>query len=183
VAEAALRRRLPGTIEVRVRERHPVGIARLRGELYLVDGTGAVVDEFGPRHAEFDLPMIDGLVTVPPDGEPAIDPARAEVVARVVASMQGRPDLSARISQIDVGEVHDVKVILRGDPAVVRLGAERFAERLQSYVELAPALRARVPQIDYVDLRYGERIYVGPSHTAAGAHARAAGGARPPTED
>ncbi len=185
VADAALRRRLPSTIEVSIRERRPVGIARLRGELYLVDGTGTVVDEFGPRYAEFDLPIIDGLVTVPPEGEPEIDHARGEVVARVMASMRARPDLASRISQIDVSEPHDVKVILQGDPAVVRLGAERFAERLQSYIELAPTLRARVPAFDYVDLRYGERIYVGPSPAGGGGQTRAGapGGARPRAQD
>ena len=42
-------------------------------------------------------------------------------------------------------------------------GNERFVERLQSYYELAPALRERVPDIDYVDLRFDERVYVRPA--------------------
>jgi cell division septal protein FtsQ len=46
---------------------------------------------------------------------------------------------------------------------MIRLGNERFAERLQSYHELAPALREQVPAIDYVDLRFDERVYVRPS--------------------
>ena len=33
---------------------------------------------------------------------------------------------------------------------------------MQSYVDLAPALRDRVPEIDYVDLRFDERVYVRP---------------------
>jgi cell division septal protein FtsQ len=53
-------------------------------------------------------------------------------------------------------------VILEGDTALVRVGEERFVERIQSYVDLRPALRDRVPNIDYVDLRFDERVYVRP---------------------
>ena len=35
-------------------------------------------------------------------------------------------------------------------------------ERLQSYLDLLPALRERIPDIDYVDLRFDERVYVRP---------------------
>jgi hypothetical protein len=38
---------------------------------------------------------------------------------------------------------------------------------LQQYLDLAPALRERVAAIDYVDLRFGERMYVRPVKTAA----------------
>ena len=35
----------------RSRERQPIGIGRLGGELYLVDERGAVIDEYGPNYA------------------------------------------------------------------------------------------------------------------------------------
>ena len=37
---------------------------------------------------------------------------------------------------------------------------EQFVERVQSYIDLVPALRERMPEIDYVDLRFDERVYV-----------------------
>jgi cell division septal protein FtsQ len=54
-------------------------------------------------------------------------------------------------------------VILKGDTALVRVGDERFTDRIQSYVDLMPTLRERVPNIDYVDLRFDDRVYVRPS--------------------
>ena len=45
---------------------------------------------------------------------------------------------------------------------LLRVGDSNFVERVQSYLDLAPALRERVPQIDYVDLRFDERVYVRP---------------------
>jgi len=162
IAEASLRRVLPSTIEVHIAERTPMGISRLGSQLYLIDRTGTVIDEFGPRYREFDLPIIDGLVRSPKKGKPAIDEDRAELAARVLESIATRRSIAKRLSQVDVSNPHDVVVLLEGDTAQLRLGDERFVERLQSYLEVASALRERVADIDYVDLRFDDRVYVKP---------------------
>jgi cell division protein FtsQ len=169
VADATLRRRLPGTIEVEVRERVPMGIARAGTDLFLVDAAGTVIDEYGPRYADCDLPIIDGMLVTPVTVPPAIDRARGQLVSRLMSELRTRPDLAGWVSQIDATNVHDVHVILEGDSAVVRLGETRFAERLDSYVSLQAALREQVPDIDYVDVRFGERVYVGVTQTAGAA--------------
>ena len=66
------------------------------------------------------------------------------------------------MSQIDVHDARDAVVLLESDPAMLHLGDDRFVERLQNYVDLSSALHARVPEIDYVDLRFDERVYVRP---------------------
>ena len=162
VADARLRRVLPGTIAVAIMERQPMGIARLRGELYLVDEGGTVVDQFGPNYAELDLPVIDGLASAPQREGTLIDESRAALAARLLATLHTRPDLAKRISQVDVSDSRDAVVILKDDTAFVRLGDDAFVERLESYLDLAPTLRERVDGIDYVDLRFDERIYVKP---------------------
>ena len=166
IADVALRRVLPSTVEVFVSERRPIGLCRLGNQLYLVDRAGTVIDEFGPQYAEFDLPIIDGLVRPPSSGEPALDERRADLAARVVDALAARSDLAQRVSQIDVSDLHDAVLLLDGDTALLHLGDDEFLERLQSYVDLAPALRERVPDIDYVDLRFDSRVYVRPHTTA-----------------
>jgi cell division septal protein FtsQ len=54
-------------------------------------------------------------------------------------------------------------VLLDGDSALLHLGEERFLERLQAYADVESAVHERVPAIDYVDLRFGERMYVRPA--------------------
>jgi cell division protein FtsQ len=171
VADVTLRRRLPGTIDVELRERVPMGVARAGTDLFLIDAAGTVIDEFGPRYADCDLPIIDGLIVTPVSVPPTIDRARGQLVSRLMSELRTRPELAKRVSQIDAGNVHDVHVILEGDPAVVRLGETQFAERLDSYIGLQAALRDQVPDIDYVDVRFGERVYVGVA-SAAGAQRR-----------
>ncbi len=177
VADVALRRVLPSTIEVFVSERRPVGLCRLGAQLYLIDRRGTVIDEFGPQYAEFDLPIIDGLVRAPGDGLSAIDEARADLAARVIDSAAGNVDIGQRISQIDVADAHDAVVLLAHDTALLHLGEDHFLERLQAYADLAPALREQVADIDYVDLRFDERVYVRPAGAGRDGERRAAASA------
>jgi len=158
--DGILRRILPSTVEVLVTERNPTAVARFADLLYLVDERGAVIDQHGPRFARFDLPIIDGLGA--PDVVPVVDPARMALAARLLEQLGAHPEVLGAISQIDVTDPYNAVVLLNDDPALLHLGGDRFLERLQSYAELAPALRARIADIDYVDLRFGHRVYVRP---------------------
>jgi cell division protein FtsQ len=166
VADASLRRTLPSTIDVVILERAPLGIGRISGSLYLVDDRGAVIDDYGPNYADLDLPIIDGLSghsgAGAPSGEENANIYRALLARRLLDALRER-NMAGQISQIDVSDSRNAVVLLEGDSTLIRLGNERFVERLQSYYELAPVLRERVPAIDYVDLRFDERVYVGPA--------------------
>jgi cell division protein FtsQ len=168
VRDAALRRSLPSTIEVMVSERQPIGIGRLNGDTYLVDEHGQIIDQYGPQYVDLDLPIIDGLLAVGPPGEgPVVDEARAWLASRLLAALADAPTLGSRVSQIDVADAHDAAVILNGGPAVVHLGDDAFVDRLRSYLELSSALHDRVPDIDYVDMRFDDRVYVRPAGESA----------------
>jgi cell division protein FtsQ len=181
VRDAELRRLLPSTLEVTMSERAPIAIARLKNALYLVDEQGIVIDAYGPQYADLDLPIVDGLTVSPlhsgaatSEVAPGTDEARAELAARVIRSLQSQPELSRRVSQVDVSDRYNVALTLAGDPAVIHIGHERFLPRLQSYVELAAALRERVPDIEHVDLRFDDRIYVRPASASRKTQALAA---------
>jgi cell division septal protein FtsQ len=162
IRDATLRRSLPSTVEIAVTERTPVGIGRIDGELYLVDETGVIIDEYGPHFADFDLPIVDGLPAGTGGRGSVTDEPRAALAARVIAALKGKPQLASRLSQVDVTDVHNAAVILTGDNARIQLGEDRFLPRLQSYLDLEATLRERVAEIDSVDLRFDDRIYVRP---------------------
>ena len=162
VESATIRRVLPSTVEIWVHERRPMGIGRLGTAMYLIDPKGVIIDEYGPAYADIDLPIIDGIAAPPRDGGSIVDVARAEFATRVITALSARPELAKRVSQIDVSNLHDAVLILDGDPALLRVGDSDFVARLQQYIDLAPALRERLEGIDYVDLRFDERLYVRP---------------------
>jgi cell division protein FtsQ len=166
VEKATIRRLLPSTVEIFIEERRPMGIGRLGTALYLIDGKGVIVDEYGPSYADIDLPIIDGIAAAPHDGGSMVDVTRAEFAGRVIGALAMRPEIARRVSQIDVANLHDAIVILDGDPALLHLGDTEFVARLQQYIDLSPALHERLAGIDYVDLRFDERMYVRPPAAA-----------------
>lgn len=165
VRDAALRRSLPSTIDVVVSERQPIGIGRINGDMYLVDERGVIIDQYGPQYADLDLPIIDGLAAASGGSGSLADEGRADLAARVIAAVKSKPSVARQLSQVDVSDLHNASVILNGDPAMLQLGEDQFLTRLQSYLDLAPTLRQRVADIDYVDLRFDDRIYVRPTKT------------------
>ena len=169
VAGATIRRVLPSTVEITVYERRPMGIGRIGTAMYLIDGNGVIVDEYGPAYADIDLPIIDGLSASPQDAGSIVDITRAAFAGRVIGDLSTRPELLKKVSQLDVSNLRDAVAILDGDPVLLRLGESDFVARLQQYLDLAPALRERVQRIDYVDLRFDERLYVRPAKSPAGA--------------
>jgi cell division septal protein FtsQ len=144
-------------------ERRPIGIGRLKNGLFLVDEAATIIDRMGPQYADLDLPIIDGLGGPGGTGAPAADPPRAELAARVIGAFKTNQEVARRLSQVDVSDLHNARVILADDPAVIWLGRDRFLERLQGYLEMEPALRERVERIDHVDVRFENRIYVRPA--------------------
>jgi cell division protein FtsQ len=167
VERATIRRVLPSTVEITIHERRPMGIGRIGTALYLIDGKGVIVDEYGPAYADIDLPIIDGLAASPQEGGSLVDLARAEFAARVIGALSARPEIAKKVSQLDVSDLHDAVAILDDDTVLLRLGESDFVARLQQYIDLAPTLRERVQGMDYVDLRFDERVYVRPAKTAA----------------
>lgn len=167
VRDATFHRALPSTLEIAVTEREPVGIGRIKNRLYVIDERGAVIADYGPQYADLDLPIIDGLSASPGrDGQG--DEGRAALAARVIAALRAQPAIAQRLSQVDVADPHNAAVIVNGDPAVIYVGEDRFLPRLESYLGLATTLRERVADIDYVDLRFDDRIYVRPSSMMRG---------------
>jgi cell division protein FtsQ len=162
VRDAALRRSLPSTVEVVISERQPVGVARINGDMFLVDERGVVIDQYGPEQASLDLPIIDGLSVKSTDDGAMADEARGALAGRVIAALRARPAIAGRLSQIDVTDAHDAVVLLNDDRSELHLGDDQFLQRLESYLDLRPALAERVAEFDSVDLRFDNRVYVKP---------------------
>lgn len=165
VREASLRRALPSTIEVRITERVPMAVARSGDALLLIDEQGTVIDEFGPRYRALDLPIVEGLMER--DGKPAVaDPAYVALVADTLGSLR-EARLLGSVSQVDVRNLRDVTVLLMNDAALLHLGRERFGERVQSYLDMRERLAQMVEQVESVDLRFENRVYVRPRKPGA----------------
>jgi cell division protein FtsQ len=172
VADVTLSRVLPSTVEVMVVERVPMAVARLNAQLFLVDDTGVIIDEFSPAYQQYDLPIVDGLLTTPRAGSPAIPLDRVRLTSALLTALNARSDLRRHVSQIDVSNPRDAAVMFDDDPAWLHLGDDHFVARLQNYIDLRPTLQDRFHDVEYVDLRFDGRVYLrslGRTRSASGA--------------
>jgi cell division protein FtsQ len=151
VAEATVRRALPDTLEVEIRERVPLALAEL-DRLYLMDGEGVLIEIYGPRTAGFDLPIVRGLAGIEEE-------ARRDRAQRAGALLADLGELGAEVSEVSVTGAGELRVVLKGAGEVLLLGPPPCRGRLLSFLALRRELLERAPETEYFDLRFRDRIY------------------------
>lgn len=162
VADVTMWRRLPSTVEIRVREREPMALARVAHQLYLIDAAGVIIGEFGPAYADVQVPIVTGLVAQEEEAEHLVDEGRLQVTTEFLGAVADWPGLRDRLSEIDVTRADDLRVLLEGEPAWLHLGRDRFLDRLKTYVEVGPSLTSQLGELDSIDLRFDGRLFVRP---------------------
>jgi hypothetical protein len=150
VRDAAVSRTLPDTLRVDVEEREPLALAEL-DRLYLMDAEGVLIDLFGPRTAGFDLPVVRGLRGVDEEG-------RRERALRAGALLADLGELGGHVSEVEVEESGELRVVLRAGGEVLKLGTPPFREAFATFLALRADLRERCPDAEYFDLRFRGRI-------------------------
>jgi cell division septal protein FtsQ len=151
VESAHVRRTLPDTLSIDIVERQPVALAEI-DRLYLMDAGGSLIEMYGPRTADFDLPIVRGL------GGLGL-PERRERAHRVAELLADLGDLSAEVSEVTVQAGGDLQAVLRGGE-VLALGGPPFRHKFSTFLGLRTSLRERCPNALLFDLRFRDRIYV-----------------------
>jgi cell division protein FtsQ len=152
VSDATVSRTLPDTLRVDIRERLPLALAELE-RLYLMDGSGTLIDLYGPRTSGFDLPIVRGLVGA--SGE-----ERRERAEKAGGLLRDLGELGAEVSEVEVERSGDLKVVLRGKGELLRMGPPPYRPRLLTFLGLRDELRRRCPDAEWFDLRFRDRIFV-----------------------
>ncbi len=157
---ATVKRRIPDALLIQVEERVPEVLARIGSTLYLADGEGVLLDRFGPRYADYDFPILTGLDRA---GRETLKRRIALGAAFVSALYRSRPELADQVSQVDVGRDDFLEVRLNDGSAPLRVSPDAFVLNLDNYLAVRNYLAANYGAIEYVDLRWKDRITVLPA--------------------
>ncbi len=159
---STLSRVLPSTIDVRVVERTPMAIARLGQQLYLVDDTGVIIDEYGAAYREFDLPIVDGLVSPGRQRRRSSTPSASQLTGAFLDGARRAARICASGCRRSTSPTpHDVVVMFDDDPVWLHLGDDAVRRAAAAVPRAgADACRSGSRTIDYVDLRFDERVFV-----------------------
>lgn len=162
VRKAIVTRVLPDGIRVRITERQPRAVVRTSsGRFMWVDDDAVYLGEMAPT---------DQMPSFFLRGWSEEQNAQKENIARVAKFLELQKEweaqgVSERVSEVNVMDLHDVRVQLAGDDSQieVRLGSQEQGARLQRALTVLDAQRqtARGPLISYIDLSQGKRAIVG----------------------
>ncbi len=158
VREARVRRLLPGTLVLEVREWEPVAMVP-DPALVPVDGEGRVLP-IDPVQHRLDLPI---LVPWGGEGVRPLTPAQRRILAREVSRMaQADPELVARISDLSLDRQGDLRAQVL-DPAAVLLfrpglPSRRIQEGMRVLEDAGERFEGMAPTD--LDLRYEDQVVV-----------------------
>jgi cell division septal protein FtsQ len=162
VRTAIVTRVLPDGIRVRISERQPRTVVRTAsGRFIWVDDDAVYLGEMATTDQ---MPPFFLRGWNEEEGRQSENRARVAKFLELQREWDGQ-GLSERVSEVNLQDLHDVRVQLAGDDSQIeiRLGAQEQGVRLQKALTVLDAQRqtARGPLISYIDLSQGKRAIVG----------------------
>jgi cell division protein FtsQ len=157
VQRAAVEKKLPDTLLVRLSERTPVALLAEEGRFHYVDAEGTVFAELTPEIGNRDLPLISN--------------AAGSQVRRCVEFLSrlertDRP-LYSRVSEIAPVDGGGYRLFDRSLATSVIVGEERGAEKWRLLHGITAAERIGPGTLEYADLRFRERVILKPRAATA----------------
>ena len=171
VRRVEIRRILPAGLKIYVEERLPSVIAEIGGELVLLDNEGILLDPFGPSYGRLDVPVFRGLKGDNPESYKAQqeeNTPRVRLGVEVLKELQsGATDYTRTISEVDLSEISNVKILLIDDSAEISMGDRDFLKRFQAFAARYGDAKFQYGEILWADLRFYPTIVFKPKETAA----------------
>jgi cell division protein FtsQ len=158
IQSATVMRVLPDQIHVSVVERQPVAFMRQAQQVGLVDANGILLTMPAAMMAQhhYSFPVVTGIGAQDP--LPARK-ARMAVYQRLLADLDSSGQkLSTQISEVDLTDPEDARVIMQDDTTLLHFGQDQYLERYQRYKAHIAEWRQQYPRLAAVDLRYDQQV-------------------------
>jgi cell division protein FtsQ len=165
VEDASVQRILPNRVRVFITERTPIAFFRNGTELTLIDSHGVLLDR--PEGEDFHFPIVTGLTESLPREERE---KRMQTYQEFMKDVDlVKPGSSDRISELDLSNPRDLRVVLSGltgsgdDHAVtVHFGQNDFTGKYRMLVENFAQWQANSGTVHSIDLQYSRQVVVNP---------------------
>ena len=158
IQSATVMRVLPDQIRVSIVERKPIAFVREGQQIELVDADGVVLTmspEAITRH-HYSFPVVTGI---DPRDPAASRRTRMAVYRRLIDDLDSAGQhLSRQISEIDLTDPEDARVLMEDDPTLLHFGDDQFLARYQRYKAHIAEWRQQYPQLSAIDLRYDNQV-------------------------
>ena len=159
VLGTSVKRVLPSTLRISLHERTPSALAVIGDLVHLVDRTGYVIGPSGFATAD-DLPVLTGL-----DGYSGDELARAlqQGVLLIERLRAQAPLLAEEISELDLSRSDRLAVRTVSPGPRLLLDPRAIERNVNPYLRLRRDIERGYGSIEYVDLRWSDRISIMPA--------------------
>jgi cell division protein FtsQ len=159
VEKVRVNRYFPRTLSIEITEWEPAAVVNM-GYLYYLDGKGEI---FKPltKGDNLDFPVITGIT-----GEDlAKDPAGCKAMLKTALQLAdllkaGTVFKLADISEIHVDKGYGYTLFTAQGGVPVKLGNGNFPEKLTRLARIYKELSTQLPELEYIDLNYNDKIVV-----------------------
>ena len=158
IKDAVIRRELSGRMLVKVTEAAPVAILSLSGRPYLVDRDGAVLEEMKEGTVLF-LPVIKDI-------DPRVNAETYNEAIKFVRVLHDKRILSPGGS-LEISGQRPEEIALKLDSVSIKVGIGDFERKLGRLKFVRDEIEKRNMSVEYIDLRFSNRIIVKPVGGAA----------------
>ncbi|HEY6127583.1 MAG TPA: FtsQ-type POTRA domain-containing protein [Candidatus Acidoferrum sp.] len=173
VQSASIQRILPNRIRVDISERTPIAFIRNGSEIALIDEFGKILDR--PHDEDFHFPIVTGLTDAMSDAERQ---KRVQTFQEFVKDADlVRSGSSEHVSEVDLGNPRDLRVVMAGFPGVnatqavtVHFGSNEFTGKYRMLVENFAQWQSNAGCVQSVDLQYARQVVLNPDSSGCGEH-------------
>ncbi len=162
VESASVMRFVPNRLRIEIHERMPVAFARIGSHISLIAAGGTLMELAPGGKRKYSFPVIAGMNS----GEPlSTRAARMKSYNALVRDLDSSgAHYSQELSEVDLGDTEDVKVVSAdaNGEVLVHLGSGNYLQRYKTYVTHAQQWRQQFDKLESVDLRYDGQIIVNP---------------------
>ena len=158
IQHASVVKQLPDRILIKVRERRPVAVAGIQGDLYYIDREGTVLDGIRPGEP-LDFPMITGLGKDVRDAHRWKGGRDVQQALSLLRALQEFPALGS-VSEIHLDRSEGLSFVLEGFPCPVYVGWSGFSAKMSRFGGIFPSLALHSSAIERVDLRFSGQVVV-----------------------
>ena len=171
VQSATVQRILPNRIRVDISERTPIAFVRNGSELALIDADGVILDR--PQGQDLHFPIVTGL-------SDSVPRAEREKRMKTYQEFMRDADLvrsgsSDFVSEIDLFDPHDLRVVMAGLPGLnvpqaitLHLGSGEFTGKYRMLVENFAQWQSNAGCVQSVDLQYARQVVLNPDASGCG---------------
>jgi cell division protein FtsQ len=167
IRQVEIRRVFPSLLAIYVQERIPSVILEMHGELMVADSDGRILDRYDPKFGKLDVPVFRGVMGEDMEGyrlNQEENAARIRNAVSMLSEIESElPQDARKISEVDISDRNNVKIMLVNDTAEVYLGGKDYLKRfrtLMDYMGKYQELKSKNNDIASIDLRFdGQIVY------------------------